>query len=173
MLEFGNEIVPKLRATLENRVASKQGSLAQSIDFNVKIFGDTWTFQLTMDEHWKWVNKGRGKTRGGGSGIVRQKLGGGGGWVSAAGLKPKGGSKPWQKQMAKLYTKDRKRWNRQMAYLIAKKIHERGYEGNRFFTDTVTREVKKALVEKLKKATARGITVEINGITKGIEGRIK
>lgn len=100
---------------------------------------------LELPEYYGATDKGRKPTEGNGDGAVRKALAYGSnslkGWIAAKGLVPSSGMEfkytRKLKSGTKTYTRklNAKDANRALSFMIAKKIHERGFDGTNWFSD--------------------------------------
>lgn len=127
---------------------NENSSLVNSVRFEVKADNEVSAeFELLMSDYWEYVDKGRGKTKGGGTGRVQSNIKE---WLKRKGLNP-------NKILAK-YGKKKQTFDKaasQLAFLIARKVHKKGFEGNNFFTEVINdgriELLKAQLTEELKK----------------------
>lgn len=126
---YGEAVVRQLVSNLKttNRAS---GNLRESIRFKIFTFGTVTTFELYLDDYYKFVDEGRKPTIGGGSwkgwsqpSLRKSILK----WLSYKNIQGKvnNGKKI---KMSNIQAQ------RTAAFLIARKIHRYGYKGSGFFT---------------------------------------
>lgn len=155
LLDFGNEVQEEMKKNLTDSGALASGELYQSINFSSKIMGSTFHFVLDMGvDYWKFVDEGR-----------------------------KPGKRPPMKDILKWVNtkatfggfsnvkniKD-KAVQRGLAYVIAKKIGDKGKKGNHFYSKVITDDRMKKLKRDLSKAAAKDIQLLTTNTAKGILG---
>lgn len=156
---FGRLFVEGAKRNLVQSGANATGSLSQSIAFKVTIMGQSLRFQVFANDYWVFVDRGRGATKRGGGGKVRKALTGAGGWIAAKGLNVVGIVKKITGR-----TVSTKEANKILGFLIARKIHEKGFKGNRFMSKVINEQSLQRLRKDLSKALKRDVELEINDI---------
>lgn len=168
---FFSSVVKSLRDNLDRKI-HYDSLLGQSIVFNSKIFGQKISFELSMNDYWEWVDKGRGETKGGKSKgqTLRQKLSGQGGWIARKPLQlPETYScrRKLKNGEEKTYTykyKNRIQANTALAFLISRKIHREGFKGNQFYSEIMTDSLISKLKTDIRKAARKDVEINIQGI---------
>jgi hypothetical protein len=141
LAELGQRLVNELTAKLDQKGKVASGNLRQSIGYKVVRNGDELAFQITADEYYQQVDKGRGKSTKKGdkplSAIIYE-------WIIRKGipvgeLTRAGAAKKFggRKRLRSLIENRR----RGMAFAIARKIHKRGYKGSNFWSEVVNEEL--------------------------------
>lgn len=136
--DYGTRLILELSKNLEtpwrrrsglvyNSVAT--GKLKSSIDFRTVIFGSLYSFELYMEDYWKWVDKGRPK---GNAPPIKAILN----WLTARrfGHYVYGyGKNPGRSKKSIIATNYQAQ--KQLAYGIAVAIEKHGTEGSHFFSN--------------------------------------
>lgn len=147
LARLGQRVVNELTAKLDQKGKVASGNLRQSIGFKVVRRGDELAFQITADEYYQQVDKGRNPSKKKGDRplhniiyewIIRKGLPVG--ELTRAGAAKKFGGR---KRLRSIIEQRR----RGMAFAIARKIHKRGYKGSNFWSEVVNEELL-AQVEK-------------------------
>jgi len=112
---------------------------------------------LMLPDYYSYTDTGRQPTSKNGSGIVRKKLQGSNGWIANKGLiggsgKTITGTYKLKDGTIKTYTRKltAAQWNKQLSFLIARKIHQKGFKGTNWFSSEITgftAEIKTAIFE--------------------------
>lgn len=102
-----------------NRVAS--GKLLKSINTEVKYKNLVFSVVLNAEDYFKFISEGRGKSKNGGDGTLQEKILN---WIKVKNILPRevNGKLPTEKQLA---------------FLIARKIHREGYKGSNDYADSI------------------------------------
>ncbi|MFN7912163.1 MAG: hypothetical protein ACK5QC_10065 [Bacteroidota bacterium] len=163
--EFGNKLVDDLKASLKKKgvmYQTQESKLAASIRFRTLPKGDSIEFQLLMPAYAELVDEGRKPDPVSKKG--KKKIGE---WGDRKGMIGKFSkneliNRKKKQDKAKARNKNRKVWKtlkeqpfnkakKAFAYVVSRKIAEKGYEGNNFFTDVINDgridELKKDLIE--------------------------
>lgn len=161
---FGVQLKKDVQASLKKKQRAKaakynssyneNSNLVNSIRFTVKEAEGVTEVSLLMADYWEWVDKGRGKTTAGGSGQVKNNIAA---WIKKKGLNP-------NKILAKYGTKKQtfdKAVN-QLAFLIARKVHKKGFEGNDFFTSVINDGRLNLLKEQLTEELRQDIRINVS-----------
>ena len=152
--------------TKDDHIAS--GKLYQAIGsengrygFKVKQNAKKIEIKMALPDYYQFTDTGRPPTSGGGTGILRKRLQGLKGWISQKGLVRGSGITLKQKvklKSGKVKTYTRKltaaQWNKQLAFLIARKIHREGFEGTNWFSREMP-SFQKELNKEFAKSTAQ------------------
>lgn len=164
----GEKLVNALIANLKKYKVKASGNLDKSIHFLVQYKGDSYTFQLKIADYYYWIDKGRGKSKGGGkngklSSLIEK-------WIRDKGINIYKDETATQKksrlvsQMGKtkaVKKLDREKRIKQIAFLIARKIHKEGYKGRPFYSDAVNKKWIDGMKADLKGALKRDVIIEI------------
>jgi len=159
LARFGKLFVDASKRNLKQADANASGALSASISFKVTIMGQRYVFKILAEDYWIYVDKGRGATRAGGGGVVQKKIGGPQGWISQKGLNVV--------QIMKEITgrtMDTKTANKQLAFLIARKIHEKGFKGNKFMSSVINQASLQRFRREVSKALKRDVELEIKDL---------
>lgn len=162
LYNFGEETVRLLTESIERNKATATRNLRQSIKYWVKILGNEFIFILEMADYWEWVDKGRGatKSRSSNGETLQDRIYK---WIPFKGFPLRAKAKKLRKRQRKKKTLtqiiDRER--KSLAYLIARKIHKKGYKGSNFYSDVVTPNYIDDLKSELRTALKRDVEIEI------------
>lgn len=178
-----NKYIEIFRNALENAKRPKGKGHIGSTRKLYSELGEGWEFVqegksasliLRLPEYWYYTDKGRGASASGGSGAVRKALAYQSsslrGWIAAKGLVPSSGMEFKYKRKltdgtVKTYTRklDAKQSNRALSFMIAKKIHQDGYQGSGWFSDTIgnfEKDMVKAVEEQFGKDVVFNIVIQ-------------
>ena len=108
--------------------SNASGKLVNSFRTEVKIGEDSYSVGINLEDYWYYVNNGRGPTRGGGNGGLYEKIKE---WIRVKKIVPHVGTIKTGKQAGKQYLPT----INQLAFLITRKIHRKGYKGTHFFDE--------------------------------------
>lgn len=155
---WSDVIVRALKRELveDKTVASRK--LIQSIRPNIKVFGNRFEAEFIMEDYWKEVDQGQ---KPGTHPKINDILK----WMGNKGIGPKTLT---GKKSARAKAKDRRL---ALAERIANAIYKRGtikrfgYKGTRFVTD-YTKTLEQRMVESIKTATGKDITIQIKNVLK-------
>jgi hypothetical protein len=172
LVEFGL----KLEQDLQDNLATKMGGaynarLSSKIkSLPIKHMGDLTQYILSMPEYGKVLDKGRGKTKNSGDGAVQKGVED---WVKRRALVGKFQNDNLQQRLSKQAQNKTNRPKKplkklafekavkQLSYLIARKIHMKGYKGNQFFSEVINDGRLEQLEKDLIEATQIEILIEI------------
>jgi hypothetical protein len=110
--------------------------------------GDIVIGRIQAAEHYQWVDGDRKKTRNSGDGEVVRALSGPTGWISQKGISVD--DQPGKTRAEK---------NLSLAKAIARKIHTRGYKGNKFFSKIINDDTFNEFSEYLGRAMGQKIAI--------------
>ena len=110
--------------------------------------GDIVIGRIQAAEHYQWVDGDRKKTRNDGDGEVLRALSGPTGWISQKGISVD--DQPGKTRAEK---------NLSLAKAIARKIHTRGYKGNKFFSKIINDDTFNEFSEYLGRAMGQKIAI--------------
>lgn len=110
--------------------------------------GDIVIGRIQAAEHYQWVDGGRGKTMSSGDGELLRALSGPTGWISQKGISVD--DQPGKTRAEK---------NLSLAKAIARKIHTRGYKGNKFFSKIINDDTFNEFSEYLGRAMGQKIAI--------------
>jgi len=169
--DFGIDTVARLRASIDAKKVGASGNMRQALDYYVLKTEDFTQFRLNFTDGYKYkapyaaqVDKGRGPTKRGGSGKVYRSITGTYGWISQKGIQPdmtityKKRTKEGIKIVAKTF-KDIKEANENLAFMIARKIHRKGFKASHFYSEVVTPQLLDKLKTDIRDAFKKDITI--------------
>lgn len=155
---YGEAMTRAMKANLQAKNKDASGSLSASIQWEVKIIGTRYVFQIAMDDYWYWVDKGR-KASDKMPPIKAFK--GSGGWIANKGLNIKAQAKARLGVRRGKLAATTKRLNEQVAWAIAKSLTKKNIPPSNFYSDVVN----PVTMDKIKKAIedeiGKQITFEI------------
>lgn len=136
------------------------GRASKSLYSSLKVVpvtrrGDIVVGAISANDYYEQVDKGRGPTRGGGKGDLVKALAGDGGWISEKGISVK--NFPGETDAEK---------NLYLAKAIARKIHAKGYRGNKFFSKIITDTTFEEFAEYLGQAMGQKIALSFTLMAK-------
>ena len=174
LVEFGVKLQTDLQASLKSKMSDGYNPrLSGKIkSLPIKHMGDLTEYILQMPLYGKALDGGRGKTKEPGNGALRKNI--------AEWLKrrndifrkfEKGNLEYRLEQQAKNKKTNRpskplkplkfEKAVKQFSFLIARKIHKRGYEGNQFFSEVINDGRLEKLERDLIEATQNEVLIEI------------
>lgn len=164
--DFGIDTVARLRASIDAKKVSASGNMRQSLDYKVLKSQDFTKFTLDFGKatYATQIDKGRGPTKRGGNGAVYRNITGLQGWISRKGIAPpmtvtyKKRTKEGIKIVAKTF-KDIKEANENLAFMIARKIHRKGFKATHFYSEVVTPQLLDKLKTDIRDAFKKDITI--------------
>lgn len=144
LTEFGKQLVIDTQKSLKSkqRDSSLNSRLSTSINPQTTYESGKIVFRLTMNDYWDAVNSGRDPTSKGGDGALRRNLIR---WIKTRKLKVEISKRKEEKAKTLKNKKVKKSYKKQtyetavenLAFVIARKIHKDGYEGNYFFDEVI------------------------------------
>ena len=162
--DFGKQLVTDTQKSLKSKQKdqSLNSRLSTSIKPETTFESGGITFKLKMNDYWDAVNSGRSETRNSGDGALRRNLIN---WIKTRKLKVEISKRKTVKATTLKNKKIKKVYKKQtyetavenLAFVIARKIHKDGYEGNHFFDEVI----KDGRVEKLQQDLAKIMETEI------------
>lgn len=159
--EYRNEFVQVLKQRLEQAGRKASGNLINSIDTNIKINGSEIAVYLVSLDYLKQTTDGRPPTKGSGDGEVQRKVFE---WILQKNILPK----PMQDKNGKTYLPTQK----QLSYLIARKIHKQGFAGDNVLNG-VMQELNNKYIPLFNKALEDDFKLYLNTILNKINSIIK
>jgi hypothetical protein len=120
------------------------GKLVQSVNYEVKVDGDSYIVGLNLEEYWKYVEKGRGAGKFPPLSKIQE-------WIKAKPVIPRplaSGKLPTEKQLA---------------YLIGRKIAKEGTQGQHIMDKTIE-EVNNEMLMSIKMAILEDLTEDIKPV---------
>lgn len=147
-----NEYIEIWRGQLEkNKHIGASRNLYQTLGtgWKVNVLNKEMSIVLELPEYYEATDKGRKPTSGGGNGAVRKALvyqsSSLRGWIAAKNIVPSSGMEfKYKRKLAdgteKTYTRklNSKQANRALSFMIAKKIHEKGFKGTNWFSSKLS-----------------------------------
>lgn len=165
--EFGEKTKNDLIASIDSKTTVKT-RLGASIKFEYMNLSGGLRFVLRLNDYYEIVDKGRGTgnvSKEGSDSIMK--------WAQTRGIVEKLRVKDLQTRLAKqsnnktkrpkkaLKKKDFQKFSKGIAYVIARNIERRGYEGNNWFTDIVEDGRIEELQNKLTELIGNNFEIEI------------
>jgi hypothetical protein len=111
--------------------------------------------KIQSEEHYQWVDGGRGPTKGGGSGQLVKALRL---WIADKGIPIRQSAGESKQTVAER--------NTSLAIAIARKIHTKGYKGNKFFSKIINDATFEEFAEYLGQAMGAKIAVSFELLAK-------
>lgn len=110
---YGEKVKETYRGYLDSEGVNASRSLSDTISVNLDVSGNIYEVSLLLKEYWKWIEGGRPPTHNDGNGELRRSILK---WIRVKPVIPRpfNGKLPTEKQLA---------------YLISRKIHMYGYSG--------------------------------------------
>src|SRR3990167_1824745 len=189
LFDFGEKTIEALRQSYirekgkhPHATSMDAATLIAAIDYKVKVFGNEFTFTLSLPEYWKYQEEGVKGTvstypESVGSSFQRKTkhvptkvLTGLTGWISRKGIDPrKTLSDIAAKSGKKQVFKDKIKANKSLAYVLSRSIHRKGVRGNHFYSKVINDELITGLNRQLSAALQRDVRVEIKEFFKEIK----
>lgn len=147
-----------LKSSLPGNATSGRASksLLESLEATATTMqGDKVIGRISANDYYKQVDEGRGPTKGGGRGDLVKALAGDGGWISQKGISVD--NMPGETKAEK---------NMNLAKAIARKIHTKGYRGNKFFSKIITDATFEEFAEYLGQAMGQKIALSFSVMAK-------
>ena len=155
---FGNELQESLRRSLDTAVHGITAqALKQSVLFNIQFLNSAYQFELTMEDYWRFVDKGVQ-----GVGGVKAD---GGAWIN------RNTSSPFRYKDKKPPLSALTEWGRVNQYnpfALRESIFRQGKVATNFFSNIVDEDLIKDLTKKLEKAGAREVEISLKNTIDGI-----
>lgn len=124
---FGDRVIFVAKRNLAIRKANASGDLSNSLGGKVKVSKNSIQIDFTANAYGEFVDGGRGTTSGGGDGSVRKSIEE---WIRTKRIRLRDAKTGAFQKMTEANIKG-------AAFVIARKIHEKGYKGNNFLTDAI------------------------------------
>lgn len=118
LTEYAKELEEKYKRNLESSGRKASGQLLTSINYNIVINDNEYAIDFNLEDYWKYVEEGRGAGK---FPPVNKILE----WIR---IKP---VLPYPDKNGKLPTE------KQLAFLISRKIADEGFEGSHDLSDTL------------------------------------
>lgn len=119
---YGQIIIDSLKKNLADSNHNASFVLSQSIQFNVQIFGSTYTMEIAMENYWRWVEYGRKAGKFPPLDPIIK-------WTAQKGFSINETAKKFGRKSRKI---NRDAIRRQLAFLIARKISRKGTRPTHF-----------------------------------------
>lgn len=156
--KYKSEIIEALRNNLIEKDKDQPGNLIQSIDVTIEEEGTKLTFELQMEDYWKYVDEGRKP----GAKMPPQKamLD----FIKVRGIRPKpkkivGIKNKTVKKALKQVSRDKQL--KSVAFAIGRSIKKHGIKPAHFFSEVVTPELIERLKADLAQALKKDVEVDI------------
>lgn len=155
--KYKAEIIEALRQNLIEKDKDQPGRLIQSINVLIEQRGSRLSFELSMEDYWKYVDEGR---RPGGKMPPQKALLD---FIKFRGIS--GNTKQVKlrnrtvKKAVRQVSRDKKL--KQIAFAIGQTIKEKGIKPTRFFSEVINDDLKARLKADLTKALKRDIEINI------------
>ena len=156
--DFGNKLQDDLRKSLQQKITTvTPKTLEQSIVFDLKFLGSSYSFKLKMEDYWEFVDKG---VQGVG-GVMKN----GRAW----GIK--NATSPFRFTDKKPPIAELSGWannNRVNPFVVQNSVFHRGIKATNFYSDVVDQQLIDDLVKDLEKAGAREVEISLKNSFDGI-----
>lgn len=171
--QFGFELVSDLKQSLIDKGVvmggGQESELAGSIKFKTEILGLDYVFTLSMNDYWKFVDKGRKSGKMPPLKPIEE-------WITAKGIPVKKAGKITKRKSKRLTNRRvRKAFTevsfekrrRSLAYVIARNISKRGtikrfqYKGTNFYQPVIDKKIKE-LKKRVANYTRKEIVIDIS-----------
>lgn len=174
--EFGESTKDDLQQSLRDKgvtFGGQDSKLSNSIKFDIIAQGNSVTFKLSMNDYSEFVDKGRGK--GGVSKPGQESISK---WISRKGLVGKFANDTLQARLQKQAKNktDRKKKTlkkpsfekslKALTYLVSRKLKQKGYEGNNFYSEVIEDGRLETLKTKLSEILKESVQIEIINLAK-------
>ena len=148
------------------------GTLLRSVRFEVKYFGKYWKFQILAEDYFGALDEGRSPTgRGKYSGMSSKPMPSLYNWVKSKRLvidTEKGIKAVTNKKASKIT--DLAEQQKSLAFLIERKIHQKGFKGYGFFAPYLKKSrILEFFREDLSKALGRQVEIDLSEIRKQLQ----
>lgn len=179
--KYKAEIIEDLRQKLIEKDKDQPGVLIQSIDVQIFEKGAKLTFELEMEDYWKFVDKGVDGTKESHGSEYKFKngnkpvnLGAMLDFIKVRGIKPKQSAKKLKQVQStknKTVKKAVKQVNRDRAlksaaFAMGLHMKRQGIKPTHFFTEVITEELKSRMAFDLEKALGKDIEIDIKAAFK-------
>jgi hypothetical protein len=140
----------------KNPTGRASDSLLQSLDAaKTRTRGKDVIGAINANDYYQYVDGGRGPTKGGGNGELQKALQS---WIAEKQI-------PIRRSASEAKETVIQR-NKSLAYVIARKIHAKGYKGNKFFSKIINDETFDEFAEYLGRAMGQKIALSISVMAK-------
>jgi hypothetical protein len=125
LLAWTNAAMEQMRQNLGKRKAMASGNLAQSIQPDIKTIGQGGNVKILMLEYWEWLDQGRPPTtsKSKGNPPLQKSIEE---WIRMKGIQVR--TSPNQNLESRI---------KSLAFVIARKIHQKGYKAKPFATPVI------------------------------------
>lgn len=155
LLVFARETMDQIRKNLDKSDSNATGNLRQSLKpVEVKILGNIYRLRYSFPDYALYVDKGRGKTKRVGKMHVRKGVYK---WIAAKGIPVRRIAEERVRKLKKrrsVTNEDIEDVRQGIAFVIANKIHRKGFKGNQFISKVLNQrayaEMKRNIAKKLK-----------------------
>jgi hypothetical protein len=161
-LSYRSVLIAALQKSLQDVDRVSSAKLYQSIEVDIERGSKKISFELKMEDYWKFVDEGR--KAGGKMPPIDAILK----FINFRRIKPINNKKIVKDKKAKKISRDRA--NKQLAYLIARKIQKRGIKPTHFYSNVVNNTFKEQFKEDISKAFKGDVLVSIRDIKKSLNG---
>lgn len=144
LYDIARQLALAYKNELINVNAVATGNLS-NFDWDIQRTGNSIKLVFFLPEYWQFIEEGRNKTRVGGTGQVRNSIKD---WIRVKGIKP------YPDSNGRTPTMD------QLAYLISRKIHNKGFEGRQPLRKAM--QSNKSLLDKFSEIAAKTMVDEID-----------
>lgn len=152
--DWGGELVLALVKSLEKKKKNASGKLSDSIQYELKYFGDFFQFTLNMDDYWAYVDKGR---KAGSmpptAPIIK--------WLGYQSVKSK---RPFANGLTMVQ-------KRQMAYAIARNIGKKGIKPSNFYSNVVNQKLLDKFKRDIKEKFKIDVQIEMKSFADKLKGK--
>lgn len=148
---WGQKLIEEYRGNLSSQGLNASHNLEQTLKYFVRKGKTSIELELNLNEYYKFLERGRGKTVNPGSGIVIKKIQE---WIKVKNILPRpdiNGKLPSPTQLA---------------YVIAHKIHKEGYKEKGEPLQKAMDSVKNQFMNALNEAITKDVTENVNIIIK-------
>jgi len=166
-LKYRAELIADLRESLIRVNRDQPGDLLQSVDAFVKVNSNNVSFELVMNDYWKFVDEGvDGTQKSVGSQFKYKKNGkripldAMKKFIASHGYAPKQLKKTDKKVKRKTKTIDRQKAFNSFAFAIGVNLKKFGVKPTHFFTDVINDDLKKRLTKDITLALKKDIEVD-------------
>ena len=112
--EYALEFEAVYKKNLQKGDWKASGNLINSVHCSINVNGKIVSVQMSVADYWKWVEVGRGPTKNGGSGVLKNAIYK---WIQDKGIEPRDTSNiPREKKLQR------------MSYAISRSIHQKGWK---------------------------------------------
>jgi len=154
---FGNRLQDELRTSLQSKITTiTPKSLEQSIIFDVKFLGSLYSFELKMEDYWKFVDKG---VQGVG-GVMKS----GRRWIT------KNSTSPFMFRDKKPPISALSGWSNNNGvnpFVAQRSVFHRGIKATNFYSDVVNQDLINDLIKDLEKAGAKEVEISLKNTFNG------